>query len=383
MIISNQAPKKVMNEDDVLYFNGENFLKWNYMNVVNTLKGPFPYGQIVLLDGRMMECYPRAIKENEERNDNVPDEDREKEVNLFLKNAFYFLANKERILTDSRMFLCPVPINKDYASKYQLLMGKSPYPTLGVYLQWWEACAGTMRTDANGRKSLLCHVHSIDCLLFEGKEVYEDGSTKELSIINVEWPYDFHHCAKLFFYINSMYDTAKKHYQAYSLQQVLDILDHEEEDDLDYAQTINEQFHTHEIRMLNERVQYLETQLKTLYKRFLDAKLKLKEDTIIQFYEGYKALEQQVTTETEKLYQRKRDLKAALRRGEYTNKEYQPMLGELYRCMGEENRKLDDYKNMEMHRVFLDEEFTFEMIEDYYKRHIRPDVEKSNNDSHQ
>ena len=59
------------------------------------------------------------------------------------------------------------------------------------------------------------------------------------------------------------------------------------------------------------------------------------------------------------------------------------MLGELYRCMGEENRKLDDYKNMEMHRVFLDEEFTFEMIEDYYKRHIRPDAEKSNNDSHQ
>jgi len=83
-----------MDNNDVLYFNGENFLKWNYMNVVNTLKEPFPYGQIVLLDGRMIECYPRAIKENEERNDNVSDEDREKEVNLFLKNAFYFLANK-------------------------------------------------------------------------------------------------------------------------------------------------------------------------------------------------------------------------------------------------------------------------------------------------
>jgi hypothetical protein len=90
-----------------------------------------PAGQIQLLDGRVLDCYPsegpKCEVENELRLDTTgtylvvgrqkkpigeidKSDDEKKELEkLFLDNAFVLLANKERILSDSRMFLCPLP----------------------------------------------------------------------------------------------------------------------------------------------------------------------------------------------------------------------------------------------------------------------------------
>ena len=68
----------------------------------------------------------------EELHQSRSDEEREKEVKLFLNNAFLFLKNKDRIMSDSRMFLCPVPIQNELA-----YTGTSGFhhPALGVYLE--------------------------------------------------------------------------------------------------------------------------------------------------------------------------------------------------------------------------------------------------------
>ena len=172
----------------------------------------FPEGKIILLDGRVVDCYPRATNEPPL----YTDKEREADKERFIKNAFFFLAHKERILTDSRMFLCPVPMES---------IGFAD-PTLGIYLQWWETCAGAMFTDKKGRRGLLFKLsgsslsgHNI-CSV-----VHEDGTTK-----NVELR-PFKDYRDSFIQINNTYKSAKQKYQAYSLRQVLDILDHEEEGD--------------------------------------------------------------------------------------------------------------------------------------------------------
>ena len=85
-----------------------------------------PEGKIQLLDGRVLDCYPLEQPQDEVDNQlsldttgvylslkrpnkaNTVEDDRdddEKELEkLFLDNAFVFLENRERILSDSRMF---------------------------------------------------------------------------------------------------------------------------------------------------------------------------------------------------------------------------------------------------------------------------------------
>ena len=93
------------------------------IDINEDLMNGFPDGKIILYDGRVVDCYPRAdvIFEGlilSEDNGQQPsskksaktDKERETDKERFIKNAFFFLAHKERILTDRRMFLCPVPI---------------------------------------------------------------------------------------------------------------------------------------------------------------------------------------------------------------------------------------------------------------------------------
>ena len=93
-----------------------------------------PEGKIQLIDGRVLDCYPLEQPQYEVNNqlsldttgvylslkrpnndktviDNRDDEEKELEK-LFLDNAFVFLENREKILSDSRMFLCPLPFSR-------------------------------------------------------------------------------------------------------------------------------------------------------------------------------------------------------------------------------------------------------------------------------
>ena len=342
--------------------NNEQIVEMNE-NVMNC----FPEGKIVLLDGRVVDCYPRAdLAFGESAGqpvDSKPaktDKEMEADKVRFIKNAFFFLAHKERILTDSRMFLCPVPIQSDMS-----ISGTSGFkdPTLGVYLQWWERCEGAMRTDKKGRRSLL---YKLSGSSLSGHnicgEVYEDGSTKNVEL-RPFWDY-----GKSFIHINNTYKSAKQKYQAYSLQHVLDILDHEEEGDNSFAHTINEQMQSCEISELNELLHDLITRNKELEHRNEELEKALNDERVLHFYDGYKDLERRVFAEKEQLLQQKRDLKMALRRGDCSNQDYQRQVQAITRRIKEVERELAEYKESEILKAFPEHPKLFWAIEGHAQK---------------
>ena len=342
----------------------------NKIDSIKITEDSFPDGKIILLDGRVVDCYMRMTNEQPLYTDKERiEEDKER----FIKNAFFFLAHKERILTDSRMFLCSVPITSGMS-----ISGTSGFenPTLGIYLQWWETCAGAMFTDKKGRRGLL---YKLSGSSLSGHNicgvVHEDGTTK-----NVELR-PFKDYRDSFIRINNTYKAAKQKYQAYSLQQVLDILDHEEEGDRDYAYAINEQFQSQEINVLNERVHHLNARIEMLEHSLSDARKELREEKLLHFYDRYKDLEMRIFSKVEQLLQQKRDLKMALRRGDYTNQVYERMVNAITQRINEAEEELEKFKSEEINRVFPNENLLFCQIESEVNK-IRERNDKIGEKSH-
>ena len=350
------------------------------------VRNEFPERKIILLDGRVVDCYPRLGVNFEgltQPEDNLqqplarisPQSDKEREADKerFIKNAFFFLAHKERILMDSRMFLCPVPIQSGMS-----ISGTSGFenPTLGIYLQWWETCTGAMFTDKKGRRGLLYKLsgsglsgHNI-CDV-----VHEDGTTKNVEL------HPFKDYRDSFIHINNTYKSAKQKYQAYSLRQVLDILDHEEEGERDYAHTINEQFQSQEINVLNERAHHLNVRIEMLEHSLSDARKELREEKLLHFYDRYKDLELWIFSKVEQLLQQKRDLKMALRRGDYPNQVYERQVNDITKRINEAEDELEKFKSEEINRVFPNENLLFCQIESEVNK-IRERNDKIGEKSH-
>lgn len=198
---------------------------------------------ITLMNGAVLECFPKESQPCDIEPDKMqldatgkylsidnkkpykrkakaqidPTEELEQQQKkLFTDNAFYLLAHSERIMRDSRMFLAPVAVHNGLA-----YTGTSGFrnPTIGIYLEWWNECARTLRTDDEGNRSLIFHLagsplSGSNCCA----EVYEDGRIESVSVRSFIdfWP--------PFMAINQRYTEAKDMHQAYTLQQVLDIL---------------------------------------------------------------------------------------------------------------------------------------------------------------
>ena len=163
--------------------------------------------KLELFDGRTILCYPKTDSLCGIRN-------------LFINNAHFLWAHKDRILSDSRMYLCPLGDMGHNLS----ITGSSGFenPTLGVYIEWWLSVPGTMLINAEGRQSL---VYMIAGSPLSGQNhcsaVAEDGSshTVTLSPFGDYW--------RPFIAINRRHAEAKRQYQSYSLPEVLDILHRE------------------------------------------------------------------------------------------------------------------------------------------------------------
>lgn len=198
---------------------------------------------ITLMNGAVLECFPKEsqpcdIKPDKMQLDAIgkylsignkkpykgkekvpiaPTEELEQQQKkLFTDNAFYLLAHSERIMRDSRMFLAPVAVHNGLA-----YTGTSGFrnPTIGIYLEWWNECARALRTDDKGNRSLVFYLSGsplsgANCCA----EVYEDGRIESVSV------HSFIDHWRPFMAINQRYTEAKHMHQAYTLQQVLDIL---------------------------------------------------------------------------------------------------------------------------------------------------------------
>lgn len=241
---------------------------------------------------------------------------------LFTDNAFLILANRKRILSDSRMLLTPVPVRNGLAYS-----GAFATATLGVYIEWWLNAPYSVLFSEDDTMSLIWFVSgsplsgSNRCA-----KVYEDGRIEEdrVPFFIKLWP--------KFGDILADYREPKKLYQAYTLPEVIDILQRETTTE-DYERSIKEFHHQAQVNLLNAQLQDLEEKYKhqnaeceRYQKEWHFALFQLKQDEIFSFYKEYILRREKLQKRREELDRVNSELKEKLRKGELSNKEYQPLL---------------------------------------------------------
>ena len=346
-------------------------------------KVEFPEGKIVLLDGTELECLPKAdvvLSDvgsdqlafdttgqyfsigNKKATHQLPiDELKEAQKDLFVNNAFYLLAHKDHILSDSRMFLCPIAIQNNLA-----YTGTSGFrnPTLGVYIEWWLNCLGAMRIDDNGQRCLIIYLAGSPLSGCNSSAMVREDGIKEkiaLSSFSSYWP--------MFVDINTRYTKAKHQYQAYTLEQVLNSLHQEDDGDVDYAHVIENQFNEHEIHRLNEQVRRLKKDRDDWSKRYYDVLLTSNDAKIREFYAEYQALETRVDLETIYLKEQRQSLKTELKSGRMDNVDYQKQVGPISKRLKELEFEPGHFASNKLRDLFPSDNISFSMIEEYIYKH--------------
>ena len=342
----------------------------------------FPENTIILLNGRTLDCHPLAEEEQTKVEDDSMKLDTtgvyltirkkrpkpepplpmgaEEERNLFINNAFYLLAHKERIMSDSRMFMCPIAIQNGLA--YTGTSGFSR-PTLGIYIEWWLNCPGAMQTDKKGNRLLVYYLAGSPLSgMNHCMAVREDGQRKDitLSSFSSHW--------KPFMDINRRYTEAKGRYQTYSLQQVLDLLEQENAGRIDYNIIIENDFLKKEIKELSEKVDKLQEDKEYWYNKYAETVIRYNKTKIETAYAKYKDLEQETNKKIEQLRAQKKELKTALKSGLIEGPHYQRQLTPIKRQIGDLKGRLSSYKYKCVNEMFPEGDVTISMFEQYINK---------------
>ena len=340
----------------------------------------FPQNKIILIDGRTLDCYPLVQKVPEKLEDDhleldktgqyliigrrkpsptpQPSQAIEEQRQLFIDNAFYLLAHSERILSDSRMFLCPVAIQNGIA-----YTGTSGFrkPTLGVYIEWWLLAKDAMHTDKKGRRSLVYHLAGSPLSgMNKCCAIREDGQQEivSLSSFGAHWG--------PFMKLNQRYTEAKQLYQSYTLQQVLDRLHQEDNGQTDFAPIIDTLFMKHEIDVLNRQIASIKEECDRWQSKYIDLLAHYNEEKMRQLYAEYETLAANVGKEIDSLKEQKRNLKANLRKGCFDNISYQRQLTPLNKRIQDLMIRIGLFKINKVRETFPDnEDITFNMIETF------------------
>lgn len=195
-----------------------------------------PDGFIKLLDGRVIAGHPKACAEPATDNSLSvdssgehlvigktakaqivkcePDRELRFRQQQFSRNIPLFLSNAERILGDSRMFLAPVDVGNGLS-----ITGKSGFQgaTLGVYVEWWRHCHdAAFDTEDNpvwfisGSPLSGCHA----CASADS-----EGNSSECNLRG-----RFCDTWRSFMDVNRRYDDIKPRYEAFGLNEVIEML---------------------------------------------------------------------------------------------------------------------------------------------------------------
>lgn len=347
------------------------------VNDIN-VEAQHPEGKIQLLDGRVLECYQPSGQidkvKNEMRLDMTgeylsvgkpqqmvkkteADEAKMNEQKLFTDNAFIFLDNRERILSDSRMFLCPVPIQSGIA--YTGTRGFNR-PTLGIYLEWWQYCATASVLVDNDEEWL---VYQIAGSPMSGSNccslVNPFGETKKeyvSSFINL-WP--------LFMEINCRYDDAKERYVAYTLRQVLSILENEgcmERDKqakhIPFLEQVN--------YGLRKRIDYLNKYVNKMREKMHQVLIMSKVNELGDFMAEYQERENAKNKRLVDIQAKRIELRKQLRKGIIDNLQYQrewmPLHKDKRNIIFETNQYVED----KLRLLFPNESISLDEVKDYF-----------------
>lgn len=339
-----------------------------------------PQNSITLMNGAILECFPKESHQG----DFVPDkmkldatgtylslgnkpckpqpratEEKEQQKKLFTDNAFYLLAHQERIMRDSRMFLAPVAVQNGLA-----YTGTSGFlaPTLGIYLEWWNECSIALRTDKDGNRSLVFHLAGSPLSgTNHCAEVFEDGRIEHIQVSSFisHW--------QPFVNINTQYDEAKHMYQAYTLEQVLEILHAEDGESWDYSSEIKERFMLSEINELKKKVERLTKESEKWYSMYADTYMKYKDAEISEAFSTFQSFREECEAQINSIKMRKRALKAELKSGRMDNIAYQHTLTPLNKQIRELEFRVSTQK-YELVNKYLSEGISYDTIESYMNK---------------
>ena len=339
-----------------------------------------PQNSITLMNGAILECFPKESHQG----DFVPDkmkldatgtylslgnkpckpqpratEEKEQQKKLFTDNAFYLLAHQERIMRDSRMFLAPVAVQNGLA-----YTGTSGFlaPTLGIYLEWWNECSIALRTDKDGNRSLVFHLAGSPLSgTNHCAEVFEDGRIEPIQVSSFisHW--------QPFVNINTQYDEAKHIYQAYTLEQVLEILHAEDGDGWDYSSEIKERFMQSEINELKKKVERLTKESDKWYSMYKDTYMKYKDAEISEAFSTFQSFREECEAQINSIKMRKQALKADLKSGRIDNITYQRTLTPLNKQIRELEFRVSTQK-YELVNKYLSEGISYDAIESYMNK---------------
>ena len=339
-----------------------------------------PQNSITLMNGAILECFPKESHQG----DFVPDkmkldatgtylslgnkpckpqpratEEKEQQKKLFTDNAFYLLAHQERIMRDSRMFLAPVAVQNGLA-----YTGTSGFlaPTLGIYLEWWNECSIALRTDKDGNRSLVFHLAGSPLSgTNHCAEVFEDGRIEPIQVSSFisHW--------QPFVNINTQYDEAKHIYQAYTLEQVLEILHAEDGDGWDYSSEIKERFMQSEINELKKKVERLTKESDKWYSMYKDTYMKYKDAEISEAFSTFQSFREECEAQINSFKMRKRALKADLKSNRMDNISYQRTLTPLNKQIRELEFRVST-KKYELINKYLSEGISYDTIESYMNK---------------
>ena len=140
----------------------------------------------------------------------------DEELNLFLRNAHRLIAEADRIMADSRMFLAPLPIRNGLAYTGTSVFS---HPTLGIYIEWWRnnECAWTK--DKSGTLQPIYYISGSPLSGCNACEyISAEGKSESLSVRH------FSPVWSSFAKINTHYTEAKQLYESYTLEEVIDKL---------------------------------------------------------------------------------------------------------------------------------------------------------------
>lgn len=296
--------------------------------------------QITLLSSRELLCYPKVEPaqpiDNRMKLDTtgqylsvgrrkpvvkpIPpevEEQRKQDVKFFTDRAFFFLDHREKILNDSRMFLAPVPVQSGLA-----YIGTSGFrrPTLGVYVEWWMTCVPAIISSLHDDTWLVYYISGsplsgMNCCGI----VNANGECRSENL-----PSPFSAIWRSFMEVNKRYDEAKQRYEAYSLEEVVKLLEANDNDD-----SLKER----ELFLLQRENQILRQEIldtreagaKAMEKMrvsLLNAHLECKREALTNWYADYCRKQEEGKRELKELEARQQHLKQQFHAGEISRMFY-------------------------------------------------------------
>ena len=338
--------------------------------------------KITLIDGSQLDCYPIAFPSNETvsgefsldttgqymqigkkphftTDKELAERRKQEEIDakLFCEHAHLFLANADKILSDSRLFLAPVNIVNGLA-----YTGTSGFrkPTLGVYIEWWIYHKDAS-IDAKGLPIWFISGSPLSgsnaCSAVDRK-----GKTHRAQLngrFSAVW--------SSFVEVNNRYNEFKGRYMAYDLKEVIDILK---------GNANSQQLFKLHLRLEKVRYDNYISNLKRVLKqaRELSAEYKTKIQCLIfqqhreeatEYYRKCVNLQTVERLTREYFYEQRIELRKELRSGSTDRTTYQKTLTPLKKKVKEAEYQCQEYEREGLKEIFGNDSlyFNFEVIE--------------------